>query len=48
MIEIEKDNGEKETILTGFQLIPVFCYEDTQDEAISYPETQIPEFPFFN
>jgi hypothetical protein len=41
-----EDNGQEKTVLAGFGLKPVFRIEDTDGEAIEYPQIDLPELPF--
>ena len=41
----EDENGEKQ-VISGFMLVPVFRFEDTEGEVVEYPELNVPEFPF--
>jgi hypothetical protein len=42
---IEKEGGEEAQILKGFMCGPVFKYEDTEGEPLSYPEMTLPALP---
>ena len=44
---VKKDNGdgEREALLTGFLIVPVFRYEDTEGEALDYKKVELPDLP---
>ncbi len=41
----EDEQGQEKQVLTGFRSLPVFCYEDTDGEALDYKQIELPAFP---